>query len=468
MKIYLYFYIGLTGLLCFGQNKELLYNFTDIPQSLLQNPGSKVTFNKHAGIPLFSQIHANAGTTEITLSDLFADNSILFNDKVRNALNIANRNDFITTTQQLELGFIGWRPTNKRTDNLYISAGAYLELDLITYIPKDIATFFIEGNRGFVNQAFKLSDLSLTAELLAVYHVGISKNVSNRLSVGARGKLYSSIFSIRSTNNRGTFTTIDTPDGNNFFSHQLRNVDVTIKTAGYATVAEFGEDGTLDNNVRDLAKLFLKRSLFGGNLGIGLDLGATYKLDTQWTLTGSLLDLGLIYYTKDTENYKAKGNYTFIGFEAPINPLRGQNVLEELEEAVPIDTLSQKYISLRPLKLNTSLSYAFNRKNTECYSCKRGEEVLYKDEVGIQLFSQFRPRRPIFAASLFYSKRISNLFHLKGTYTVDDYSFSNLGLLFSMNLFGFNFYLAGNHLLEYRNLANANAASVQVGFNIIL
>lgn len=467
MKPGLCVYIVFISTFCFSQNKELLFNFTDIPQSLLLNPGARVSFNKHLGVPLLSQFHFNVGIKGASVYDVFADNNTSINTKIENTLRELTRNDFVTVTQQLELFSIGWR-SKKWNNKLYFSAGAYQETDLITYIPKDFAVLAYSGNRDFLNESFKLSDISFTGELLMVYHAGLTMNINEKFTLGARGKLYSSMFSFRSTNNRGTFITTETPEGQNFYVHQLRNIDVTVQTAGYASLLEINAPNSAVAT-RQIAKQFIKRGLLGGNLGLGLDLGATYKIDPQWTLTGSILDVGFIHYTKDTEVYEAKGNYAFIGFEAPVNDVEGQDLLDELEAAIPIDTLSKTYTSLRPVKLNSSLSYAFNQKDqVRCYTCKRGEAIPYQDELGLQLFSQFRPRRPIFGVSLFYSKRITDLFHLKTTYTMDDYSLYNLGFLFSTYIYGFNFYIAGNHLLEYRNLAKARGVSVQLGFNIIL
>ena len=68
-----------TYLLCFmgffaiSQNKQILYGFDDIPQSLLLNPGSKVDQNKHFGIPFLSHIHLSGGSSGVTVYDIFKE-----------------------------------------------------------------------------------------------------------------------------------------------------------------------------------------------------------------------------------------------------------------------------------------------------------------------------------------------------------------------------------------------------------
>ena len=54
----------------------------------------------------------------------------------------------------------------------------------------------------------------------------------------------------------------------------------------------------------------------------------------------------------------------------------------------------------------------------------------------------------------------------KATYTVDSYSYSNVGLGLATDIGKFNFYIAADNLLRYGNLAKAKSVSLQLGFNI--
>ena len=44
-------FISLLGISGISQNKQILYGFEEIPQSLLLNPGAKVLQKRHYGIP---------------------------------------------------------------------------------------------------------------------------------------------------------------------------------------------------------------------------------------------------------------------------------------------------------------------------------------------------------------------------------------------------------------------------------
>ena len=56
---------------------------------------------------------------------------------------------------------------------------------------------------------------------------------------------------------------------------------------------------------------------------------------------------------------------------------------------------------------------------------------------------------------------------VKTTYTIDKYSYSNVGLGLSLQAGPINMYLMADNLLAYRNIAASNYASFQLGINII-
>lgn len=224
------FFIGLWGCLGYSQNKETLYDFTDLPQSLLLNPGADINFDYHAGVPFLSQFHINAGLRGASIYDVFADDGRDINDKIENTLNTLTSNDYLTLTQQLELISFGWE--SKKNKKMYFSGGIYQELDVIGYFPKDFVVLAYQGNQDFLNQPFRFSTINGSVELLTTFHFGYTKKVNKKLTFGARAKLYSSMFHIRSAKNKGTFTTVETPAGNNVYQHVISNADVTVRTSG--------------------------------------------------------------------------------------------------------------------------------------------------------------------------------------------------------------------------------------------
>ena len=72
-----------------------------MPQSLLTNPGSDVKYNWYFGIPLLSGISTNVGSSGFSAYDLFADNGVDFNVKLRNVVFSTTRKDRIAVNEQI-------------------------------------------------------------------------------------------------------------------------------------------------------------------------------------------------------------------------------------------------------------------------------------------------------------------------------------------------------------------------------
>ncbi len=467
MQYYLIFIFSLLGFFAIAQNKQILYGFDDVPQSLMLNPGMKVTQKKHYGIPFLSQIHINGGSSGVSVYDIFQEGGDI-NARITEKIFEMKNTDFFTATQQLELINFGWRAKNE----VYFSGGIYQEFDFITYFPRDLAILAWEGNRDYLNYEFDLGELSTTGDFMTVYHFGLNKRLNEKLTVGARLKLYSSMFSYRSVNNTGTFVTrLGDENSANIYEHTVQNADVMVETSGYAPLRELDGAGQVTSEI-------LGRAFFGGNIGVGVDLGFNYELSDAWNLSASILDLGAIFHSKDVENYRAHGTYTLDGINLIFPSLaEGEatypyyNDLEdEVEREIPIDTLHNGYTQFRPAKVYAALSYGFGRFNTSgaCDCLNMGGGALHKQSIGLQFYSIFRPKGPQMAGTLFYHRRIAAFLSAKATYTIDSYSFSNLGLGISADIGKVNFYLAADNLLKYGNLAKAKSVSLQLGFNIII
>jgi len=447
------------GSVLLAQNKAVLYNFKAIPQSLSLNPGADVSYRWYAGVPLLSGISANVGSTGFSAYDLFADNGVNFNTKLRNVIFSTSRNDRVSINQQLEV-FQGGFKVGDWNNTAYISFGMYEEFDVLSYVPKDLAILALDGNQNYLGKYFNLSDLNARAEMLSVFHVGYNKKINKKLTVGVRGKIYSSIFDARSTKNSGYLYTIAS-NGNTMYD-QVISADMLLNTSGLAKYDDDGDDS-------DVAKDIQKRAFLGGNLGLGFDAGLTYYPQKDIQITASVLDVGFIRHTKEVESYTAKGTYNYQGILPDFfSGTGGNNVTEEFDEAFPRDTIYGSYTSWRPVKFNASAQYSFGQTEEESCNCKASDGAEnYNNSVGLQYFAMSTPRAPMMALTAFYRKKIFNGLEAKATYTVDSFSSKNVGLGLSTQMGAVNFYLMADNLLELKDVAKAQSASFQLGINVI-
>ena len=452
MRIIVLIFTFLIGLNSFSQNKQVLYDFAGLPQTLLLNPGLETDYKFHIGMPLLSGISSEIKSTGFSLSEIFAVNNNTINDKISAVLNKIDANDYLKVNTQIEVFSAGFR-FDKKT---YVSFGFYQELDAIGYLPKDALTLINQGNTSYLNKSFSISEMIYKLDVLGVIHAGISRKVSDKLTLGGRFKVYSSALNLETTNNWGTFTT--RLGNNSIYIHHLDNVNLNLRSSGLISNNEYISD----------ASTYIENSLLGGNLGAGVDVGFTYHVTPQLQFSGSLIDFGFVQHTKNIKNNLIVGSYTFEGIEFEFDSNRNYwgELDAELKEQLPIVDNQDSYTSWRPAKLNVAIKYSFGEKRSKyCYDNTLKD--FYTNAFGAQLYSVFRPLRQQFALTSFYEKSFSNKLQSKITYTIDDYSYYNIGVGVSAKIWKINFYGILDNLTKLSDISSANNVSLQFGFNLL-
>jgi hypothetical protein len=444
-------------LLCsfvYSQNKQILYGFAEMPNTLMVNPGAETNFSFHAGIPALSGFSFNIGATEGKLSDLFLKDNTAFNTKFENLTEKLTNRDFLSFNMQIDILNGGYRLDQKT----YLSFGLYQEVDFVGYYPKDVAEFLYYGNQPFINKTIHFSDLKFRAEMLGVLHAGLSYKLNKKLNIGGRFKIYSGSLHASSNNNSGTFNTDVAV--NNVYMHNLTNVDVTINSSGL-----FDADENLNVGIKDV----IGNTILSKNIGVGIDVGFTYHSTPTLEFTGSILDIGFVSYSKDIRNLTIQGDYQFDGVEF-LYDSNNRDYWSQLDSdfkaKVPRETNENSYVAWRPIKLNGAVKYSFGKtRSKECYDETFKE--YYNNSVGLQLFAITRPLSTQIAATMFLEKNIGENFHAKFTYTVDDFSMSNIGVGVSTQIGIVQMYGLVGNVLKLSDLTEATTASLQFGVNLI-
>ena len=452
-----------SGFTALAQNQQLLYNFESLPQSLLLNPGAEPAFNFHVGVPLLSKIHLSGGSTGVTVYDIFKiDPATTLSDRIKSSLATMNSKDFGMLHEQVEILSAGWRGK----DDIYYSAGVYQELDVFGYVPSELALMIWEDSLTTARH-FDFSDIAFTADLVNVWHFGISKQQDRYTTFGIRGKLYSSAVNIRSTSNSGSYTMLEGSRPGTYIP-MVHQADMQIRTSGVRRLAN-------TNGVRKEVKDEILNGLFfGGGLGLGLDIGFTRRFNYNWKVSGSVLDLGFIYNFQDVETYKywgdSRGAIVELEYNYPEDkPLdRVDNLVTDLEEIFDDDTFYDSYFALRPIKLNAALDYGWGEDLEPCNYLHRPHRKRFNHYLGFHLFSMIRPKRFIPAATVYYDGKLFKGLRGKFTYTVDSFSYTNIGAMVSAQMGWVNLYLGADNLLSLADLAKSHQASVQMGVQVII
>lgn len=452
LKKFFFILFLLVNFFGYSQNKKILYGFAELPQTLMINPGAETNFKFHVGMPMLSGLSFNIGASEGKISDLFLNDQINFNTKFESFIAKLSEKDFISSNLQIEVLNGGFRLNNKT----YLSFGFYEEADFIGYYPKEIVEFLYYGNQSNLTKGVHFSQLNYRVELLGVLHAGISYKLNKKLNIGGRFKLYSGSMHAVSKNNTGNFTT--QAAGNNIYRHSFANVNVKTKSSGFIY-----ELGKID------FKEILNNTFLSKNIGVGFDIGFTYHYSPQIEITGSMLDIGFVSYSKNINNVSIIGNHQVDGiglrFDGANTDYWAQ-LDSELRTNLPTVENKDSYINWRPIKLYSSVKYGFGEARTE-FQCYEPYKEYYKNTVGLQLFAITRPVATQVAATMFFERSFNEKFFAKFTYSVDQFSLSNFGIGVSSKIGKFNVYGLVDNVFKMFRLEEASIASVQVGINLI-
>ena len=450
MKKVVLFLVLVLSVNAFSQNKQVLYDFAGLPQTLLLNPGLETNLKFHIGLPLISGFSAEIGSTGFSVAEIFADDGRDINEKIASLLENVDSKDYLKLNTQIEVFSAGYH----FNDKTYLSIGFYEELDVIFFLPKDVLTLATEGNITPLARRFDFSHLNLNADFLGVIHAGITRKVNKKLTIGGRLKIYSSAINVESINNSGTFRTI--PGEDNISVSTLENINVTYKTTGIADI----------NGGSVLANTFL-----GGNLGLGGDVGFSYRVTPQLKISGSFVDFGFINHTKNIENTTRIGDFETDGINLQYDANDAyfdywKQLNDDFKAAIPEVTNQDSYMAWRPSKLNAAVKYSFGETRSQyCYD-KTFKET-YTDAFGVQLYSLFRSLRNEYALTGFYEKSFTTKVHAKLTYTLDNYSYNNIGLGVSAQFGNLNFYGILDNVAELSDISSTKNVSLQFGFNLM-
>ncbi|GAB1307629.1 hypothetical protein KH5_03120 [Urechidicola sp. KH5] len=447
--IFCLFFLGIT----YAQNQQIIYDFDEVPQTLLLNPGADYSHDMFIGIPFLSGLSGHGGVTNLDAYDIFSDDGRSINDKIRDVLYRLENDDSFILNEKIDILHAGFR----LNENDFLSFGFYQEFDFSFYYPKDLILLGYEGTSN-INTPYSINGLNFKTDVIGALHIGVSHKVNENWTIGGRFKIYSGVANAQSKNNQGTFYTSLGSD--NLYRHHIENVSALVQTSGIIL-----------DDYENIDQSFYLGRLFGfKNAGLGFDFGFTHKPNDQWKITASVLDVGFIKNKSEVLSYNARGSYSTEGLEIQFNPDEPieywDDFVDEFEADLPLDSIYTNYNSYLPIKLNSSIKFSFGQEHYEDCS-KSNSDSPYRNAIGAQLFMVTRPKQDYFAGTFFYERRFGHAFTTKLTYTLDPYSFKNVGVGVSAKISSFNLYLAADNLLSLQNVAKANSASFQLGMNFI-
>ena len=291
---------------------------------------------------------ANSGFTINQLLEKQSDTSYVIDpDFVANKL--APRN-FFTTELHTTLLAIGLR------HNRYYFTFTINEKDNIMIIyPRDLVSFALDGNTQYEGEWLSFRSMGLFFNHYREYALGISKQIDAVKTIGIRARLLFGKLNIETEKMNVSLFTEENTFNLLFDADAMANASfpysIELNNGNYEFVPRY------DAPVMDY--VFNRR-----NPGIALDFGFIYEYSDDLTFSGSLLDLGFIYYASNLTNYGLRGTYLYNGplGSAVVSESYFQDLFNSLNASMDVELTYNSYFHFLDPELLLGASFKMNAK----------------------------------------------------------------------------------------------------------
>ena len=306
----------LGGMMMLGEAAQAQYlrssYFMEGTSARLQlNPGLQPT-KGYFNMPIIGSFNMSASSNVLGTSDIIdlmdSGSDLYSNDKLFDRLKADNRLNVNLNTDILSFGWYRGKGFWSVNVGLRADFGAALAKDMFSMM-RTMNGFALEDVAG-TNQSYSLSNQTLNMKAYAEVGLGYSRRITEKLTVGGRVKVLLGLARAEMNINQFDLNLdVPNPQYTDYADYESRgelspsdwygahydysangNVITTLKGGGMT----FDNDGMIDDFDLDAGDLGIAGS------GFGIDLGASYKVWDNLTVSASILDLGFLKW-KESE-----------------------------------------------------------------------------------------------------------------------------------------------------------------------
>jgi hypothetical protein len=422
-----------------SQQSNTLFFMHSVPQSNFINPAIQGECRWFIGLPVISSTHLNLAHNGFTVNNLLEsqEDTLYALDAERIEKKLARMN-YLSSEFYTHLFAIGY----KRKD-FYFTFSIRERDDFVLFYPRDLFAFTYRGNTQFEGEWISLNGTGIQFNHFREYAIGISKKYDDYRTFGIRGKILFGKLNLNTRKSKiGLFTQENTFNllfVNDILVNASLPYSLGIDSSGNYYI--INEDYTFNWDL-----VFNRR-----NLGLAVDAGFIYKYDENITFSGSILDIGAIYYRSNLTNYDVEGDFFYDGPLGDTIPTESylEDVVNTFTDGSIIDNRSYIYF-LQP-KIFVGATYKLNDK-INLGGLLAGKIYRQKIQSGLILSANAR-FASYFSASLSWS-----YIHR---------SVNNLGLGLAFGRMPLQFYIVSDNVPGMIWLQSSKNINLRFGLNII-
>lgn len=298
------------------------------------------------------------GVTTAIGNSAFAYNDLItVNAEGKNVINgdhfvglLSDNNDVWTSMdiETLNFSFGGklWR----------VFVGHSIRSNAMFSFPKTLAQVALQGNAQFVGQEVNIAP-RFQAQAYSEWSVGAAIKLT-KLTVGGRIKLLGGIGDVSVAKSKASIYTED-----NSIYELTVNSDYEINAAGLVDIQ--GLDDSNRDTELEILEAAAKDFIWGGNTGVGIDLGATLQVTEKLSVGASIVDMGFIKWKKNSKSYTSQGSYTYKGIDL-LDVIEDdsesfENIADTLADIFDFERADKSYTTMTPSRIFLNGSYEISK-----------------------------------------------------------------------------------------------------------
>lgn len=456
----------------FAQQALTLYNMDRVMQTQFVNPSVEVPYKFHLGgilVPIAGQlpppIYFNYANNSFYWNHIYhqVENDTafmvdlpLFMDKLKKTTHMR----FNTDIELINVGI--------NLENMFLTVALTEKFKYGLSLPYDLFEFTLNGNMPYMleGKPHDFSGLGINFTHYRELAVGGSMKANDKFTVGGRIKVLFGLGNVNTNFNELSLYT----DPDDYSMTWTTDMKIQASLPVYFDYMIYTNDqGSLDSLLFDINQASVEafEDDPGGsairyltnmrNLGLGFDLGVSYKFSPEIDFYASITDFGFISWNTNAQNLISKGQYDYRGFQLEL----WENE-EEMEESIQefTDTLFNTfkpelvetgYVTWLPSSIYLGGKYKFH--NLLHFT------ALYRGEFYRKSYMQ----------SLTFGVN-SNLTHFLSahlTYSIANNSMNNIGLGLTARLGPVNWYIVTDSFTQALFPQKAKNLNIRMGCNIV-
>ena len=444
-----------------AQQGNTFYYMNKVSQSTYFNPAYQSPYKVTVGgfmLPVVGQLpptmYYNVASSGFQFSNFIhegtgdkADSLVMDPQGLIDQMRTANH---VRMNTHIDLLHVGITTEN----NAYLTFSITEKINTGFSLPRDLFELAWYGNNYFRenNEKVLLSDLNVNFTHYREFAGGFSTEVIEGLTVGGRAKVLFGLSNVHTKINELSLFTNQDDYGITAVADAEVYINTPVPVEYDRDSVEFTVDSLWNENMKIGSYLSNMK-----NPGFGLDIGATYKINNDFTAYFSVNDIGFISWGSNPLHLSTDGTFTFRGIEVDFfaDEEEFDENMEEFADSVlhifaPVDD-NNTYLTWLPTDIYVGGQYHFH-------------DML---DFGALYRMELYQRNALHSLTLSANSNLTDWFSAHLSYSMMNNSYNNIGFGFMIRGAMLQYYLVSDNIMAAFQPHKTRNLNIRMGCNLV-